>query len=59
MEQKIANVDISYLVLNIGELIDAVKSLKPKNFAKDLWKVVTACNYNQRMPVTAVVRPWE
>ena len=35
MEQKIANEDIHYLVLKIGELIDAVKSLKPRDFAED------------------------
>ena len=35
MEQKIANEDIRYLVLKIGELIDAVKSLKPRDFAED------------------------
>ncbi|XP_012701197.1 uncharacterized protein LOC101781238 isoform X1 [Setaria italica] len=53
MEQKIANEDIHYLVLKIGELIDAIKSLKPRDFADDLWKAVTACGYNDRMSITA------
>ena len=53
MEQKIANEDIHYLVLKIGELIDAVKSLKPRDFAEDLWKAVTACSNNERMSITA------
>jgi hypothetical protein len=53
MEQKIGNEDIRYLVLKIGELIDAVKSLKPRDFAEDLWKAVTACSYNERMSITA------
>lgn len=53
MEQKIDNDDTQYLVLKIGELIDAVKSLKPREFADDLWKAVTSCGYNQRMPITA------
>ncbi|XP_021313491.1 uncharacterized protein LOC8062457 isoform X3 [Sorghum bicolor] len=53
MEQKIANEDIRYLVLKIGELIDAVKSLKPRDFADDLWKAVTACSYNERMSIAA------
>ncbi|WVZ67897.1 hypothetical protein U9M48_016914 [Paspalum notatum var. saurae] len=53
MEQKIASDDIHYLVLKIGELIDAVKSLKPRDFAEDLWKAVTDCSYNERMSITA------
>lgn len=53
MEQRIANEDIRYLVLKIGELIDAVKSLKPRDIAKDLWKAVTACSYNESMSITA------
>ncbi|KAL6616516.1 hypothetical protein ACP70R_038786 [Stipagrostis hirtigluma subsp. patula] len=53
MDQKIANEDIRYLVLKIGELTDAVKSLKPRDFADDLWRAVTACGYNERMSITA------
>ncbi|KAF8642744.1 hypothetical protein HU200_067125 [Digitaria exilis] len=53
MEQKIASEDIRYLVLKIGELIDAIKSLQPRDFADDLWKAVTACGYNDRMSITA------
>jgi hypothetical protein len=53
MEQKIASEDIHYLVLKIGELIDAVQSLKPRDFADDLWQAVTACGYNDRMSITA------
>ncbi|XP_062207728.1 uncharacterized protein LOC133909350 isoform X2 [Phragmites australis] len=53
MEQKTASEDIGYLVLKIGELIDALKSLKPRDFADDLWKAVTACGYNERMSITA------
>lgn len=53
MGQKITSEDIHYLVLKIGELIDAVKSLKPRDFAEDLWKAVTDCSYNERMSVTA------
>ena len=49
MEQKIANEDIHYLVLKIGELIDAVNTLKPRDFAEDLWKAVTACSYKPTM----------
>ena len=52
-EQSIAGEDIRYLVLKIGELIDAIKSLKPRDFADDLWKAVTACGYNDRMSITA------
>jgi len=52
-EQRIAGEDIRYLVLKIGELIDAIKSLKPRDFADDLWKAVTACGYNDRMSITA------
>ncbi|XP_062228055.1 uncharacterized protein LOC133926238 isoform X2 [Phragmites australis] len=54
MEQKIANEDIRYLVLKIGELIDALKSLKPRDFSDDLWKAITACGYNERMSITAL-----
>ncbi|CAL4972758.1 unnamed protein product [Urochloa decumbens] len=53
VEQNIASEDIRYLVLKIGELIDAIKSLKPRDFADDLWKAVTACGYNDRMSITA------
>ncbi|CAO2182090.1 unnamed protein product [Urochloa humidicola] len=53
VEQKIASEDIRYLVLKIGELIDTIKSLKPRDFADDLWKAVTACGYNDRMSITA------
>ncbi|OEL36705.1 hypothetical protein BAE44_0002276 [Dichanthelium oligosanthes] len=53
MEQKISSKDIRYLVLKIGELIDAIKILKPRDFADDLWKAVTACGYNDRMSITA------
>ncbi|TVU36233.1 hypothetical protein EJB05_18170 [Eragrostis curvula] len=53
MEQKINNEDIRYLVLKIGELIDALKDLKPRDFANELWKAVTACGYNERMAITA------
>ncbi|CAO1946849.1 unnamed protein product [Urochloa humidicola] len=53
VEQKIASEDIRYLVLKIGELIDAINSLKPRDFADDLWKAVTACGYNDRMSITA------
>ncbi|KAK3162690.1 hypothetical protein QOZ80_1BG0092530 [Eleusine coracana subsp. coracana] len=50
--QKINNEDICYLVLKIGELIDTLKDLKPRDFADDLWKA-TACGYNERMAITA------
>ncbi|KAJ1286571.1 hypothetical protein BS78_03G363000 [Paspalum vaginatum] len=53
MEHKIASEDIRYLVLKIGELIDAVKSLKPGDFAEDLWKAITDCSYNERMAIAA------
>ncbi|KAK3166191.1 hypothetical protein QOZ80_1AG0042590 [Eleusine coracana subsp. coracana] len=46
MGEKINNEDIRYLVLKIGELIDALKDLKPRDFAEDLWKAVTACGDN-------------
>jgi len=38
MEQKIGNEDIRYLVLKIGELIDVVKSLKPRDLPKTCGK---------------------
>lgn len=53
MEQKIDNDDIHYLVLKIGELIDVVQSLKPRDFADGLWNAVTACGYNERVSITA------
>ncbi|CAO1942577.1 unnamed protein product [Urochloa humidicola] len=53
VEQKITSEDICYLILKIGELVDAIKSLKPRDFADDLWKAVTACGYNDRMSITA------
>ena len=40
VEQSIAGEDIRYLVLKIGKLIDAIKSLKPRDFADDSWKAV-------------------
>jgi hypothetical protein len=53
MEPKINNEDIRYLVLKIGELIDTLKDLKPRDFADDLWKIVTACGFNGRMTIIA------
>ena len=52
-ERRIAGEDIRYLVLKIGKLIDAIKSLKPRDVADDSWKAVTACGYNDRMSITA------
>jgi hypothetical protein len=39
MEPKINNEGIRYLVLNIGELIDTLKDLKPNDFADDLHNI--------------------
>ena len=52
-ERRIAGEDIRCLVLKIGKLIDAIKSLKPRDVADDSWKAVTACGYNDRMSITA------
>lgn len=46
-------VDIKNLVVKIGELIDAMKDLKPRDFGEELWNAVSACDYNERMSVVA------
>ncbi|OAY68143.1 hypothetical protein ACMD2_10397, partial [Ananas comosus] len=46
-------VDVKNLVVKIGELIDAIKDLKPRDFGEELWNAISACDYNERMSVVA------
>lgn len=46
-------VDIKNLVVKIGELIDAIKDLKSRDFSEELWNAISACDYNERMSVVA------
>ncbi|XP_038990360.1 L10-interacting MYB domain-containing protein-like isoform X1 [Phoenix dactylifera] len=52
--QQAANVDIQSLVMKIGELIDVIKTLKPRNYSEDIWEAIKACGYNERLSVTAL-----
>ncbi|XP_010908360.1 uncharacterized protein [Elaeis guineensis] len=52
--QEVADVDIQSLVMKIGELIDAIKTLKPRNYSEEIWEAIKACDYNERLSVTAL-----
>lgn len=52
--QEAADVVIQSLVMKIAELIDAIKTLKPRNYSEEIWEAIKACDYNERLSVTAL-----